>query len=215
MRKRKIKVVCVSDSHRQHRKMTDDIPEGDILLFAGDAELDTFEALKDFNDWLGHLKFTHRVVIAGNHDFFTQRCPKEELDLFFTNAIYLQNTSVKLFGINIFGGPYSPTFNKWAWMLNSDRLQQIWELIPKNTNILLTHCPPYGILDHTPFSKWSCGCPHLLKKIEDLKIPYHCFGHIHNDSSVYVKKDTTFINASMLDDYYQYVNKPKVFYYEK
>lgn len=211
MKKKPVKIVAISDTHRQHWKMT--IPDGDILLFCGDAELDSFEALKDFNEWLGTLNFRYKVVIGGNHDFFTEKCNKEELNSFFTNAIYLENDSVQIEGINIFGSPYSPKFNDWAWMLNSNQLEQIWELIPTNTNILITHTPPFGILADTEFSAWPLGCPTLLKKIEYLKIPYHCFGHIHNGSGQLIKKDTHFINCSMLDDYYKYVNEPKVFFY--
>lgn len=211
--KNKLKIVCISDTHRQHFKM--EIPDGDILLFAGDAEIDSFDALQDFDDWLGTLNFKHVVVIGGNHDFFTQECNKKDLKYFFTNAIYLENESIQIEGIKIFGSPYSPKFNNWAWMLNAKQLEQIWELIPKDTDILLTHTPPFGILANTEFSKFTLGCPALLRKIEEIKAPYSVFGHIHGGSGVLVTKNTTFINASMLDDYYKYVNEPKVFYYKQ
>lgn len=212
-----IKIVCISDTHRQHRAMTTDITSGDIFIFAGDAEIDTFRALKDFNGWLGELNFKFKIFVAGNHDDYLQKLSTEEKQLFFSNAIYLENSSCKVMGINFWGSPYSPIFNDWAFMLNGKMLKKTWDLIPKKTDIVITHCPPFGILDSTPFSKWPCGCEHLLNRLAIVKPKFHVFGHIHNDAGTFQFEDntTTFLNCSMLDDHYNYVNEPRIIYYEK
>jgi len=200
----KIKIVCIADTHRQHWKI--DIPECDIFIFAGDAELDTFKALTDFNDWVGIIKAKHKIVCGGNHDFYLEKRPREELQTYFTNAIYVENESIEIMGIKIWGSPYSVMFNNWAWMMNSAQLAKVWARIPDDTDIVITHSPPFGILDSTPFSKWPCGCPTLLSRMEEIKPKYHIFGHIHNDYGIQVKHGTTFINASLLNDHYKLVN---------
>ena len=208
---KKLKIISVADTHRQHWDIK--IPECDIFVFAGDGELDSAGALFDFNRWLGTIKAKHKIVSGGNHDFFLAEKPKEELQTYFTNAIYVQNESVEIMGIKFWASPYSVKFGNWAWMLNSQQLEKIWDTIPSDTDIVITHSPPFGILDDTGFSQVPCGCPKLLYKLEEIKPKYHIFGHIHNGSGVYVKGDTTFINASMLDDYYHLVNSHQAFLY--
>jgi len=208
---KKIKIISVADTHRQHWKIK--IPECDIFIFAGDAEIDSIEALHDFNKWVGTIPAKHKIVTGGNHDFYLADRPAEELQTYFTNAKYVENEAFEIEGIKFWASPYSVKFGKWAWMLKSDQLRHVWNLIPDDTDVVITHSPPFGILDNTPFSQWPCGCPTLLHRIEQLKPKCHIFGHIHNDSGILVKGDTTFINASMLDDYYQLVNSHQTFWY--
>ena len=202
MTKKQIKIISVADTHRQHWNIN--IPECDIFVFAGDAELDSLDALKDFNDWLGTIKAKHKIICGGNHDFYLEERPAEELQTYFTNATYIENESVTIMGIK---------FNNWAWMLNTEELRHVWNTIPDNTDIVITHSPPFGILDSTPFSQWPCGCHHLLNRLNELKPKYHIFGHIHAGYGVATKNGTTYINASILNDHYKLVNKPKSFYF--
>jgi len=213
MKKQPIKIVCISDSHRQHWRM--DIPDGDILLFAGDAELDSFNALQDFNNWLGTLNFKHIVVIGGNHDMVLANYVMEEKEMFFSNAIYLENTSVQIEGIKIFGSPYSLRFFSWAFMKSEKQLEQMWELIPKNTDIVLTHSPCRNILDVTTTTDENCGSFSLRNKIKELQTKIHICGHLHSSHGKYTDYKTDYYNVSMLNDYYQYIFEPTVIYYEK
>ena len=45
-----------------------------------------------------------------------------------------------------------------------------WKLIPDDTDILITHGPPNGILDEVPrkFFVENTGCEELIKKVEEL-----------------------------------------------
>lgn len=208
-----MRFVCVSDTHGQHWNLS--IPKGDVFIFCGDAEINSPEALRDFNIWLGSIPCTEKIFIAGNHDIYLPSLSFTEIQMTFTNAIYLENSSCEINGIKFWGSPYSPIFNDWAWMLNSSELEKIWSTIPEDTDFLLTHTPPFGILAETPFSKFTLGCPTLLKRVEEIKPDIHCFGHIHNGNGELIKKDTRFINCSVLNDWYKLVNKPKVFYFEK
>lgn len=125
------------------------------------------------------------------------------------DVFYLCDTGITIEGINIWGSPITPTFFNWAF--NRDRgsnIAKYWDKIPQNTDILITHGPPSGILDRT-ISGSNAGCGDLLKKIELIKPKYHLFGHIHEAYGVYETAHTTFINGSILDEDYR-ISNPSV-----
>jgi Icc-related predicted phosphoesterase len=211
MTNKKLKIICVADTHRQHWKIKN--IEGDIFIFAGDAEIDSYHALSDFNDWLSTINTKHKIIIMGNHDGYVEQIGDDAYCLF-SNAIYLHNEGIQIEGINFWGSPYSPLFNDWAFMKNAEQLAQIWELIPKKVDILITHGPARQLLDISADSHY-CGCPTLNKKIIELKPKYHITGHIHEASGTLKFNETTIINASVLNEKYELVNQPKVIFYEK
>ena len=179
----------------------------------------------DFNDWLGRQDFNYRIVIAGNHD----KCVGEDPEFGYrqlTNAIYLQNSGVEIEGRYFWGSPMTPAFNGMrqglTFYTNDDReAKNAWRGIPKKTDVLLTHGPPYGILDEVKRyvggyvdTKWieNCGDKMLLSKIIKIQPKYHMFGHIHEGYGV--REDipylpnTTFINGSSVNASYNLINNP-------
>ena len=61
-----VRVVCVSDTHNQTSNIN--IPDGDILIHAGDfSEAGHISEVKSFNKWLGTLPHKHKIVIAGKY----------------------------------------------------------------------------------------------------------------------------------------------------
>jgi Icc-related predicted phosphoesterase len=130
------------------------------------------------------------------------------LDIMPSNIIYLENSSVNLMGLNIYGSPYTPTFYKWAFMRDrGEPIRAIWNKIPENLDILITHGPPYGILDRNRDGV-ICGCEELLKAVKLKKPRYHVFGHIHNWGQEPLNiGPTTFINASVCNEDYAPLNK--------
>ena len=67
-----MRIIMISDTHAQHRRV--DIPDGDVLVHAGDiTRRGGLDDLADFNAWLGTLPHRHKVVIAGNHDWFCEQ----------------------------------------------------------------------------------------------------------------------------------------------
>lgn len=87
--------------------------------------------------------------------------------------------------------------------------------ITKDTDILLTHGPPYQILDQTREGKFA-GSKTLKDKISNSNIKYHIFGHIHEEGSSSIELGcTTFINASICTRNYKPINKPIIFDYVK
>lgn len=200
-----MKIVCISDTHNQHRKMQ--IPNGDLLIHAGDLSGHGKESeIEDFNAWLGTLPHKYKVIIAGNHDFLFERNPLKAEKLI-SNAVYLNDSSVTIEGFKIWGSPISPWFYDWAFNRHrGEDIRKHWDLIAEDTDILITHGPPFGILDETLRGE-AVGCEELAAKIELIKPRLHIFGHIHEARGLQKQKETTYINASMVDFYYKPVHQ--------
>ncbi|MBF0570495.1 MAG: metallophosphatase domain-containing protein [Candidatus Omnitrophica bacterium] len=204
-----MRIVAIGDTHTQHNNIK--VPEGDVLLFAGDGEFRSILDLVNFNRWLSGLKHKHIIVIAGNHDFFCEKHP-DEIKLYFTEAVYLRNERYELpNGMALWGSPMTRTFMDWAFMDTEENLDRnYWSKIPKSTDLLLVHGPAYGHLDTAVPGGASLGSKSLAKRMRKLKIPYVVFGHIHGSYGIKKTGDSAYINCSVLDEDYQLVNKPVV-----
>jgi Icc-related predicted phosphoesterase len=105
------------------------------------------DCIKDFDDWLGTLPHKHKIVICGNHDLCFEDNPKEARKLM-KNAHYLEDETIEIEGLKFYGSPWQPEFHNWAFNLNrGEEIKKKWDLIPNDTDVLITHGPPYGILD--------------------------------------------------------------------
>lgn len=199
-----MRLVCLSDTHGRHEGI--EVPEGDILLHAGDiSQRGKPDEISAFDHWLGTLPHPHKVMIAGNHDFLFERQPALAKSLL-THAVYLNDSGIELAGIKIWGSPISPWFYDWAF--NRQRgaeIRQHWDLIPNDTDILITHGPPFGILDLTKSGE-SVGCHDLLAAVQRVQPRLHLFGHIHEAYGQCQVDETWFVNASNLDFNYRPVH---------
>lgn len=208
-----MRVVAISDTHNIHKDIN--IPEGDILIHAGDiTNLGSFTEFEDFNEWLGTLPHKHKVFIAGNHDFLFERNKigliKQALGKL--NATYLQDDSIHIDGIHIYGAPWTPQFMEWAFMYDplEDFARKQWDKIPDKVDILITHGPPAGILDR-PHDQPGAGCADLLKRVHQVRPRYHIFGHIHEGYGMVEKNGTIFINAALSRGHSRLNKLPVVF----
>lgn len=140
---------------------------------------------------------------------------KEELDFLIPkDVIFLNDSGATVEGINIWGSPITPRFMDMAFnRKRGEVIQKHWDLIPKNTDILITHGPPLGILDRTARNE-EVGCVDLRNTIASRKIKVHLFGHIHEAYGKVTKNGTCFINASVLDLRYNLTNAPIVYDYD-
>jgi len=204
-----MRIVAIGDTHTQHHDVK--VPEGDVLLFAGDGEFRSIFDLIEFNNWLSTLKHEHIIVIAGNHDFFCEEYPHQVKE-YLTEAVYLKNERYTLpKGISLWGSPMTQTFMDWAFMESEENLDRYyWSKIPKNTDILLVHGPAYKHLDIGRPRYGNLGSKTLARKIEELEIHYVIHGHIHGSYGIEKTDKTTYINCSVLDEDYQLVNEPIV-----
>jgi Icc-related predicted phosphoesterase len=91
-----------------------------------------------------------------------------------------------------------------------------WKLIPDDIDILITHGPPYEILDLVPRQGWdeNSGCEELRKKVEEIaakgRLKLHVFGHIHCGYGTHVQFGVKFVNASNCDEAYFATQSPIV-----
>lgn len=210
------RIVAISDTHNRLDEV--DIPDGDILIHSGDAtNAGTVKELVKFRDELTDLKkrFQHIIFVAGNHDLGFEDNPYVSRSLILeSGAIYLQDTSVELEGIKFHGSPHQPYYGGWAFNIKSElELYQKFWLIKSDVNVLVTHSPPYSILDSNAHGI-LCGSTALLTRVEEVKPRFHIFGHIHENAGKTVIGPTTFINASICDKSYQPLNKPQIFDYD-
>lgn len=143
-----MRFVCISDTHGRHHELT--LPAGDVLIHAGDflPPGASFEAIDDFNQWLGDLPYQHKIVIAGNHDLVFETSPHQARKLL-SQAIYLENSGTLIDGVHFWGCPVTPVLAEMAFAVERGAAsRKFWNQVPENTDVLITHGPPFGILDN-------------------------------------------------------------------
>ena len=91
---------------------------------------------------------------------------------------------------------------------NGNRYEEMVAQIPMETDVLITHQPPLGVLDSSDVTYW--GDAVLFKKIKDVQPKLHLFGHVHNSYGIMKLEETVFSNASVVDEQYQLVNTPRL-----
>jgi predicted phosphohydrolase len=204
-----LRIIAISDTHGLHDGLA--VPEGDILIHAGDLTMNGDEAdVIAFNAFLGELPHPDKIVIAGNHDFCFERDPQCCARLL-TNATYLQDSAVVLQGLKFYGSPWQPWFCDWAFNLRRGQpLQEKWDLIPSDTDVLITHGPPQRIQDFTS----DAGCADLLAAVMRIQPRLHVFGHIHEGWGQSAGQLTTFINANICTLEYRPVNAAILYDYD-
>ncbi len=215
-----MRVVCLSDTHSLHEAI--DVPEGDLLVHAGDLTGDgSIRHARAFDQWLGRLPHRHKVVIAGNHDWLFERQP-EPARRSITQAVYLQDTALTIEGLKLWGSPWGPRFLNWAFNLSrGPALREKWRQIPDDVDVLITHAPPRGIRDQpgkllaralsfAAGQQGHVGCEELRVAVERLRPRLHVFGHIHEGYGSETRDGTTFVNGSCCDADYRPQNPPIV-----
>ncbi len=194
-----MKFVAISDTHGCHRQL--DLPQGDVLLHAGDVcDQGNKSHIDDFLKWISDLDFKYKIFLRGNHDI-DLTTKKSLLDIEIPEGVHLLDNS----GITIEGIPI------WGVSFPMNWYDDTWKPFPQNTKILITHQPPHGILDLTP-NHISRGQKGLLEQVQILKPKVHLFGHIHASYGQLQTDETLYINASAYKASEQkIVNEPFVF----
>ncbi len=199
-----MRIIAISDTHGLHNRI-ENLPEGDFLIHAGDFMNSGYDPqdILSFNRWLGEQPFQHRIVCAGNHDRHFQNAP-EQARAMLTNAVYLENSGTTISGVTFWGSPYTPEFLNWAFMYRRGLGAKLyWDQIPMNLDVLITHGPPFGILDQVAPGGDHLGCEELLRAVEEKKPKVHIFGHIHGGAGNLDLGATRFVNAAYLNERYQ------------
>lgn len=219
-----MKIVHVSDTHTKHWGLT--VPDGDILAFSGDMSYRGYRnEVEDFFKWLNTLPHKYKIVIAGNHDlcFDPERSgegKKPEWLVQILNAFqvgnnnyYLENEQIMIEGVKFWGSPITPWFHGQYWAFNKVRgepIKAIWNQIPLDTHVVITHGPIEDVLDKTVYGDVT-GCRDLRLKLAEVKPKLHLCGHIHEAYGVQEYDNIKFSNGSVLNEKYLLTNQPNVF----
>jgi predicted phosphohydrolase len=193
-----LQLVLLSDTHEQHAEL--EVPSGQILIHAGDFTMfsRSLRSILDFNQWLGELPHRWKLVCPGNHETFLQTDPANRSLL--SNATVLTNEGIEIAGLRIWASPVTRSGPAFC-VKSDDARRRLYASIPDNTDVLITHGPPFGLLDASPGSAYHQGDPVLLDTVMRLRPKLHIFGHVHLDKlspRIYETDHTTFVNAAML-----------------
>lgn len=205
----KIKICAISDTHNQLFKIKiDESP--DVLIHSGDFSTNGSETeLKRFLIHISEIPIKQKICVLGNHDYkLLEKYKEKELRRLFNNfnVTLLINESITLNHITIHGISWHEDF----WYKTRPELESIYSFIDLNANLLVTHHPPYKILDLSfKFKSEYCGCPIIEEYINKMpNLSHHFFGHIHESYGVLKKNNITFHNTAILDENYLIKNQP-------
>lgn len=216
------RIVATSDLHG-HLPI---IPPCDLLLLAGDfCPINSdprdyaFHAnwlRTEFASWLNRMPAQEIVAVWGNHDFIGEKkhiVPKLRWHL-------LQDTSIELFGLKIYGTPYQPRFCDWSFNMDEPELQKKYAMIPNDTDILLVHSPPQGYGDWALPNRFHpsgihTGSPSLLERIWEVQPGLVIAGHIHESYGIYNIDRSIIANVSLVNTGYEPLNPVRQFEWQK
>ncbi|MDH3648610.1 MAG: metallophosphatase domain-containing protein [Saprospiraceae bacterium] len=187
-----MKVVCLSDTHCRHSQIS--VPNGDLLIHAGDISNGAERDIRDFLAWFTALPHLHKILVAGNMDFDLEKNFEVYADDL-EDIVYLENDSAVIEEYMLYGSPVVPNFIGVFNRNRGEEIKKYWDRIPDDVDILITHGPPLGILDETSLGH-HVGCQDLLNSLSRVRPRLHLFGHIHESYGVLERDGTTFVNAS-------------------
>lgn len=229
-------VDCISDLHGEYPKLEG----GDLLIIAGDiTSNDSFKAWDIFFKWLNAQDYKKKIYIGGNHDKFLTCCLASSnplVRLFCENEKieYLCDSNTEFEGLKIWGSPWTSIFKEVnplckSFMIDKNKLKEKWKCIPDDIDILITHSPPFGMMDKDKKGK-HLGSISLADRVLQLKnLKLHVFGHIHYGygqchrayemkgliTQIDMRDDNNFkpighlsVNASHMNEDYEPINKP-------
>jgi Icc-related predicted phosphoesterase len=183
-----LKIWHLSDTHTLHDNL--EVPKDvGLIIHSGDCSNSKSpyineQQVLDFIEWYSKINKEYKIYVAGNHDCSLEARLVTKQHFTDAGIIYLENEYIDILGLRIWGSPYTPSFFNWAFMKARHKLYDIWATIPEDTDIVVTHGPPKGILDLSYDKNGKleyCGCESLRKRIYNINPKLHLFGHIHDN----------------------------------
>lgn len=221
-----MKICSIADLHG----ILPEIEKCDTLLIAGDISplhIQTnmpamdYWMKKTFVNWVKQLPTDKVILVAGNHDFYLQKCGKltiSEIESLCEGKLhYLENISTTIDNITIFGTPYCHMFGNWPFMLLDSQLEEKYLNIPDKIDIVLSHDAPYGVSDicfdvPTHKNDRHFGNYPLRKRLLEIDYKYCVHGHLHSSNHEWEELGTgKVINCSILNEDYELNYKPIYF----
>jgi Icc-related predicted phosphoesterase len=194
-----MRIVHLSDTHMLHRRL--DVPTGDVLVHSGDFVAEgTLDDYIDVFSWLDSMPHKHKLLVAGNHDSLFQQFAKLIRKRLPKSITYLEDSGTIIDGVSFWGSPW---ILGYPWMAFTYRAiegrESPWTSVPDDTDVLVTHGPPHGILDRD-YEGQRIGDVSLYKRVEAVRPKLHLFGHVHDQNGETTRFGTTFVNAAIGDD---------------
>lgn len=206
-------IVAMSDSHGNHRDVT--VPECDILIHAGDiSNFNKREHYLDFLAWFSEQPAIHKVFIGGNHDDELDGGIGPSLLSQHPDLIYLEGEMVELMGLKVWGSAVQPRVFNMAFCRPRADLIRTWDQMPSGMDVVVSHCPPYGLLDKN-LNGEHVGCDVLKSALSSKPPLLNVFGHIHEAHGVTSQmvggERCVFANCSVVNRKREVANKPWMF----
>jgi predicted phosphohydrolase len=228
---KKFTICFFSDPHGFHHELS--IPEADMAICCGDISMKGERAeVRSFLEWFSELPHKYKIFIPGNHDFWFEpshvrnrslRPGENPRDIIPDNIIYLEDETITIEGIKIFGSPWTPWFHSWAFnAMRGDEIKKHWDLIEEGTDIVVVHGPPAGTHLERCRGGDMVGCADLARRLAEIQPKICSFGHIHeaygiDDKEILDLEDQSkpgkimrLINCSVLNLQYYVANDPVV-----
>lgn len=202
-------LVLFGDTHELHREV--EVPAGDILICVGDFTMfsKNLSAIEDFNEWLGELPHRHKIVVPGNHEFFLESNPERRSLL--DNAHVLIDEGIEIEDLNIYGSPMTPLYGAAFGKSSAKDRKRHWSKVPDRTHVLVTHGPPFGLLDRPSVQAEPMGDPELRNRVRELhSLKLHVFGHVHGAHGAVEQDGVTFANVALMGHLGDLVQAPTV-----
>jgi Icc-related predicted phosphoesterase len=180
-------IFAFSDTHGKHRKLQ--IPQDtDIIVCAGDVcDAGDEEQIQDFFDWYAEQPAKHKLFVPGNHDLPFEFVPEYAASRLPADITYIEQGSTIWEGIQFYVLPARMGLHEATAP----------KFLPNDIDILVSHCPPAGILDD---GRW--GCPILRKLIDNAEPKIHLFGHCHSTANMNIcNYKTVFYNIVVVEKY--------------
>lgn len=192
-----MKILHLSDTHGYHRRLRD-LPEADVVVHSGDiCMVGSEQEAIDFLNWFCDLPYKHKIFICGNHDDCLYGANIDGLD---ENVHYLCNSGVTIDGVKFYGVPM------FMGDCITQRQERNYSKIPADVDVLISHMPPYGVLDFDDSINY--GSEELLQRVSEINPRLHLFGHIHRQHGQTDNGITRFSNGAIMNEDYTNLQMP-------
>ncbi len=160
-----IRVLALSDTHGRHTRFRG-LPAADVFLHAGDFTR-YGNGAEEFALWFHRLPYKLKLLTLGNHECKDAVAPlsRTHWESLFGPMLLLDRGVRSSIGdrtITVLGIPHGT------------QLQSL----PSGVDIVLSHEPPYKILDRT-HDGGHAGDEHVAALVRDSDARVHVFGHVH------------------------------------
>jgi Icc-related predicted phosphoesterase len=222
-------IAALSDLHGHKHQQLPPIPPADVLLIPGDicasygvddpdrrvwqnAVWQRKWMVERFIPWVDTLPVERVIVTWGNHDFIGERPGKTPRygkvhPPTHPKLVILQDSGHTFGGLKFWGSPWALNCGPWVFTGTEEKLREKYALIPSDTDVLLSHGPPFGFGDgvplkpHEPFypGLQQVGSHALMDRVREIKPQILLCGHIHEARGEWEEDGIIYANVSHMN----------------